>query len=478
MRPLLEQIGEMDRRGGGTCRRRGVRSRLGGQSSRVRVAGVAWIAGIALLASASPAWAVWPQVWSSAPPGLPGPEYRILGFEAHEDVPLFERGRLSGNWGGWRDRLKDAGVEILGDYITEIAGNVTGGKARGITYTHNVGVWLNFDLGKLVGWAGGKFHVSASDRAGTSLSERFIGNQFAVQQIFGGQTIRLISLAIEQELFDGKLDLIAGRINWGDDFLQSPLYCQFQNVGFCGNPVSVPVDVNLSTYPNTAWGIRARIEILDELHAKLGVYNTVQNFRANEFHGVDFSIRHNSGVGVAWELGWQPSFRSASGPLRGHYKFGGYVDTEPLLQFRTGLMRSGTYGVYAAFDQKLLHEPGATEPQGLHAFVAGTYAPPELARIEWYFVAGLVYEGLIPGREHDVTGLAMLYGNYSSALQASQRVSGQPVQEYETVLELNYEFSPVQWFQVQPDIQYVIRPGGTGDIGDALVFALQINVPI
>ena len=37
-----------------------------------------------------------------------------------------------------------------------------------------------------------------------------------------------------------------------------------------------------------------------------GAYNTYGDFRSNKFHGVDFSIRHNSGVALMEELGYSP----------------------------------------------------------------------------------------------------------------------------------------------------------------------------
>jgi len=85
---------------------------------------------------------------------------------------------------------------------------------------------------------------------------------------------------------------------------------------------------------------------------------------------------------------------------------------------------------------------------------------------------------LIPGRDHDVAGAGMIYGGYSSDLRQAQRASGQPPQELELVFELNYGFAVFPWLHVQPDLQYVVRPGGTGNIPDALVVALQVDVPI
>ena len=171
---------------------------------------------------------------------------------------------LTGNWGGYRDRLsEDYGLALIGDYTSESAGNPVGGQRQGVTYTHNIGLALFADLGKLLGLDETVFLVSGSDRAGTSLSARYVGNVYAVQQIFGGETIRLVHLALARAFFHRTLRIVAGRINGLDDFIASPLYCNAQNLAFCGNPLSIPSDVNISSYPNTMWGTRVRWEPCD-----------------------------------------------------------------------------------------------------------------------------------------------------------------------------------------------------------------------
>ena len=48
-----------------------------------------------------------------------------------------------------------------------------------------------------------------------------------------------------------------------------------------------------------------------------------------------------------------------------------------------------------------------------------------------------------------------------------------PGQTYEMVLEWNYGFEVTRWFTFQPDIQWVVRPGATGQIPNALVLGAQ-----
>src|SRR6266536_4082309 len=78
--------------------------------------------------------------------------------------------------------------------------------------------------------------------------------------------------------------------------------------------------------------------------------------------------------------------------------------------------------------------------------------------------------------------LPILYGRFSDDLQDSQRRARQTdptvgVQRYEIALELTYRFrfrGDALFFQ--PDLQYIIRPGGTGRIADAFVAGFQAGI--
>ena len=87
---------------------------------------------------------------------------------------------------------------------------------------------------------------------------------------------------------------------------------------------------------------------------------------------------------------------------------------------------------------------------------------------------GLVYQGLIPGRDRDIAAFGLIYGGFSDDLEQHQEDAQVGVQRYELVLELNYNIEVTRWLHFMPDIQYVINPGGTGDISDALVLGFQL----
>jgi porin len=149
-----------------------------------------------------------------------------------------------------------------------------------------------------------------------------------------------------------------------------------------------------------------------------GVYNAFPDFRANRYHGVDFSIRHDSGVAVMQEFGWQPLIARELG-LPGTIKVGGVYTSEHKEKFESGEQEHGTYTVYATLQQKLWEEPGGTH-QGLSGFLGVTYAPDDLNTLDYFVDGGLLYTGLVPGRDRDVLGLYALYGHFSEDLSRSR----------------------------------------------------------
>jgi porin len=78
-----------------------------------------------------------------------------------------------------------------------------------------------------------------------------------------------------------------------------------------------------------------------------------------------------------------------------------------------------------------------------------------------------------------LAAFGVVYGKFSDRLRRAQRVKqlvdpAIGVQRYELALEWTYMIQVAPWLQVQPDIQYIINPGGTGRIKDPLVLGFQL----
>jgi len=169
--------------------------------------------------------------------------------------------------------------------------------------------------------------------------------------------------------------------------------------------------------------------------------------------------------------------------LLGNYKAGFWYDNSLYTAFSTGAVNRGNWGFYGMFDQVLVRFGESASHRGFG--VAGSFlASPDqsISQMPYFFTAALVTRGIFPSRPRDIIGLGVVYGDFSNDLQDFQRRAQQldptvGVQSYETVLELTYRLALLKSaLYVQPDLQYVFRPGGTGRIPDALVLGAQVAV--
>ncbi len=278
----------------------------------------------------------------------------------------------SGDWWGLRNAVDDSGVEITATYTTNIAGNPVGGRQQSVTYTDNTLVGVELDLETLVGWDGAKLTASGLNRSGQSLSEIAVGNQFTVQQIYGGQTAMFYGLYLEQDLLGDRVSLKLGRFGTGDDFGSSPLYWLYMNNGIDGNPQALPVNTQFSAYPWAVWAARVRVEPTAESYVMAGAYQVSDRIFERAYHGVDWSIRSDDGVLFISQIGWTPEFferavkgdegidRGSAGgkaaksfdePVEmagypGHYWFGAYYSPWSFPQFGTENRARDSYGFY------------------------------------------------------------------------------------------------------------------------------------
>jgi porin len=395
---------------------------------------------------------------------------------------VLPREHLLGDWFGARTWLEDLGITPTFTFVTDALGNPTGGGDQGFTTANNLGLDLNFDLEKLGVVEGGSFLLSMSYRFGGSLSANYIHNLFTVQQVFGGETFHVINMAYLQRLFDDRVELRLGRIATGDDFLVSPYNYVFVQNGFDGNPVAIFFNSpGMTAYPNDTWGALVKVRPTERTYIMGGVYNGDPSIRSNDKNGVDFSM--DGPVFAIGEIAYQPNSLPGDRGLLGNYKAGFWYDNSLYTDFNTGAVNRGNWGFYGMVDQVLVRFGERASHRGFG--VAGSFlASPDqsISQMPYFFTAALVTRGIFPSRPRDIIGLGVVYGHFSNDLQDSQRQAQQldpnvGVQSHETVLELTYRLALLKSaLYIQPDLQYVFRPGGTGQISDALVLGAQVAV--
>ena len=105
--------------------------------------------------------------------------------------------------------------------------------------------------------------------------------------------------------------------------------------------------------------------------------------------------------------------------------------------------------------------------QGLAWCSRTGFAPENRSEVEQSFQIGVSYIGLLPGRDIDSFALGLSKASISRDL---------PGRTSETVVEAAYEYIFSDDFIIQPSVQWIQDPGAIGELEDALVFGLRVNL--
>lgn len=399
-----------------------------------------------------------------------------------------EQQYMFGDWKCLREALENDGVIFSSTFTCDILGDVSGGMQQAARYDHSMGWDINFDLERFAQVKDTQFHISGLWRQGQNISKAVIGNDLVASSIFGSEQFRFYAIYLEKLFLDQRLSIKAGRIATGDDFAFSPLYWTYVSNAVDGCPINIPINMFFPVYPTAVWGARAKFILNKDFYMMSGVYNGDSTVGDNQYYGLNFSLRLSRGVAFAQEIAYVPNTAPNSKGLPGHYKAGIYyngavrrdlyADQNGSSYAATGLAQKkhvGDYNIYLHADQMLYRAKGTVD-NGLTALGVAVIGPDNVNKFPFFIMGGLIYKGLVPGRDSDVTAFEAVYSQYSRALRHSEQSVGNAGQTYELMIEFTHKVSITKWMYLQPDLQYIVRPGGTGDIENALVVGTRFGV--
>jgi porin len=139
-------------------------------------------------------------------------------------------------------------------------------------------------------------------------------------------------------------------------------------------------------------------------------------------------------------------------------------------------MCPNSYGLYWHADQTVYRVDPISD-KGLVLWSAYVLSPQEnTSKLPFQADGGAIYTGLIPGRENDATLLGFVYGDFSSSYAAKQLTNGRGNPNYELAYEAGYRINFTKFAYFQPDLQWIIHPGGLTATPNALVLGAQMGL--
>lgn len=450
------------------------------------------LAGMLSLSSQHPATA------QSAPPGsgngagdVPdiGGTPQTSGKPAAEGTP--DQGNPSiqsslgpfGDPGGVRAALAQRGVTYSLIFIGETLGTPSGGIRQGVIGEGRIDLQVNVDLQKAIGIDGAALHANGYKIVGSGLSRSDLLDLSLASGIEALPSTRLYEAWYEQTGFDGRVALKLGQIGADTEFLVSQYATLFVNATYgWPNITSYDLPSGGPAYPLAAPGVRLKLvpdahwtvlaAVFDGDPSGAARLSAAADPQVLDRHGTDFRVtdRPFTIAEAAYAYGDKDG-KLLPGVLKlgGWEHFGSFAATIPTaagLTLGSGTGRlSGNDGLYGLVDQMVYRIPG-TEDGAVGVFARLSGAPGDRNLIAFYADGGVTAKGIAPDRPDDTAGLSLAYSQLSPAARRTDRAEAAelgvsyPVRSSEVLFEATYQAQIVPGFTVQPDVQYVVRPGG------------------
>ena len=398
---------------------------------------------------------------------------------------IWEWGTLTGDWGGHRKALKDKGIEFTINYIGEIMNVVSGGVRRGSTYEGQLNVTTDLDLERLLGWKGMKaqatiFQIHDVDNRNVESNVESLADPSSIDAL---PTTRLFTAWIERD-FEKSASFRIGQLAADSEFIIAPTAAGLINSTF-GWPALNMADLPSGgpAYPLATPGARLLVgqdkpwSFLTAIFSgnPAGSHCTT-NPQACDRYGLTFSF--SGGALIFAEARYTAEKTDHDAGQAAIYKLGGWYHTGDFADQRFGtdraghevslalpgispLMHRGNWGIYAVADQPLW----SAGSRDISAFLRGEVVPADRNLVSWYVDGGIGIKAPFESRPKDSLTVGLAYSRISNDAIALDRekvatLGAGPIRSGELALEVSYVAQISPWWSLQPDFQYIVRPGG------------------
>jgi porin len=405
--------------------------------------------------------------------------------KAKPPASIWEQETLTGDWNGARTALKDKGIDITLNYIGETLGVLSGGLERRGAYAGKLEFSIDSDLQRLIGWTGGSAHVTVYQIQNTKRGiAAYAGSIANPSNIDAVPSTRLFTAWFEQS-FNDRFSLRVGQLAADDEFFTSSTAGGLITSTFAwGTILSANMTSGGPVYPLATPGVRLKVSALENLTLLAAVFsgdpagrdcNDVPQ-QCNKY-GTTFSFAGGS----LWmgEAQYAVNQGKDAKGLAGVYKLGAWYATADFADQHFGLNggavvsladpaaagplnHADNWGIYGVADQMVWRGANSS----LNLFLRAGASPSDRNLLSFYIDGGAGLKGPLPGRADDVLTFGFAYAKISPDAAALDRdmlaFAGPPfpIRDYEMVLELSYKAQLAPWWIVQPDLQWIVHPGG------------------
>jgi porin len=369
----------------------------------------------------------------------------------------------TGDWRGGRTWLEDRGLTLYFDYYGEVFWNTRGGiqTTDGGVYEGLFDLAVEFSTESAGLWKGGYLFFLFQTKHGEGITEEYVGDFQVLSNVDALDFAQVSELWYRQSFLDDRLWIKVGKQDANADFAGVEYGGEFINSSAGFSPT-----IPLGTYPDQDLGVGLGVAPIPWFSVNLGVYNGDPD-GSRSLRGAFLDL---AGPMVMVE----PAFHyGLLADRHGHIRVGGWfngtnVDSPDEDNPET---HGEAYGCYLTWDQRLWRErpEDDEDAQGIGVFGQYGWAPPDRSAAEHYIGGGIRWEGMIPRRDEDVAGVGVFHVRFSDEVNLEK--------DTETTVELFYVVRLLGCLFLEPDLQYIINPGGTTN-PDSLAVGLRFGISL
>jgi porin len=322
-----------------------------------------------------------------------------------------------------------------GEAFTNMRGGL--GTRRATQYNGLIDFVMTIDLEEAGAPLGGTFFFFAENNHGRALTNNYVGDFQTYSNIDAPDFSQVSEFWYENTVMDDFLTFRLGRQDANAEFAVVDLGGDFINSSMGFSPT-----ILMPSYPVGTMGISTFFQLSEQLHLKAGVFDGGANLD-------EFGFSQEGGVFSIFELKSTHELGGLPGDLHaGIWHHGGDFD-----EFPTGGTVKGNHGVYLGADQLIWRENPDDEEddQGIGVFVQYGWTPDDRNDLRYHIGSGIVFKGLVDGRDDDILGFGYTRVKFSSFLAG---------QSAESAFELFYKAPVNDHLTLQPDLQFISRPNG------------------
>ncbi len=360
---------------------------------------------------------------------------------------------------------KEEGPNYSLVYTGETWANTKGGIDTGTEYVSVLDFTMDADLGSGTFFLWG-FYSNSSD-----LSGRLVGDIQAVSNIDNSEVVRVLEAWYSHDFAGDTASIKAGLVDLNSEFDAIEPASLFVNGSHgIGADFSQTGENGPSLYPSTSPAVVVEFAPWVNWFLRFGAFDAIPNDPDNPDR---MKLSLGDGALLVGEANYVTDLGLRLGT--GVWGYTSKFDTS-YAPMTAGSRESDNWGAYIFASSDLYSTENDNKLSGWirYGFADNT----SINFLKSYFGTGLVYTGLFPARPEDEIGFAIASAFIGDEAKNAARAAGEPVSNAETSIELTYRAQLTDWLAIQPDIQYVLNPGVTGGLSDALVVGVRFEMAL